>query len=258
MSKADTLLKRATAFERLALYGDRRSFLTAIAQQNSFDKIQVTESGPYGAVIGRWLQEAQNIGKGLQAAIDNPEPGTSIDVANGRAVAEALSNATAPINLSYLLGYLGEAGQMGGEGSGTKIPQLANAARSLAARFTQAYTARPKAAPAAQMMPEAVAALGKVGPLMRQWQNVMSTGMIDMMSAQDYEALQAASKELDSAIAQASSDNPYNTPQQDAQAKASLPALQKAKQQMSALLSEIQKWQSTHAGFMRRVPGPTA
>lgn len=33
MSKADTLFKKATAFERLALYSDRQAFLQALAQQ---------------------------------------------------------------------------------------------------------------------------------------------------------------------------------------------------------------------------------
>ncbi len=34
MSKADTLLKRATAYERLAVYSDRKAFLQAIAQDS--------------------------------------------------------------------------------------------------------------------------------------------------------------------------------------------------------------------------------
>lgn len=37
MSKADTLLKKATYFERLALYSDRRSFLQTIAQSGASD-----------------------------------------------------------------------------------------------------------------------------------------------------------------------------------------------------------------------------
>lgn len=35
MSKADTLLKKATFFERLAIYSDRKSFLQALSQQNT-------------------------------------------------------------------------------------------------------------------------------------------------------------------------------------------------------------------------------
>lgn len=34
MSKADTLLKKATFFERMALYSDRKSYLQALAQEN--------------------------------------------------------------------------------------------------------------------------------------------------------------------------------------------------------------------------------
>lgn len=34
MSKADELLKKATFFEKLALYSDRKAFLQAIAEQN--------------------------------------------------------------------------------------------------------------------------------------------------------------------------------------------------------------------------------
>jgi len=40
--KADTLLKKATTFERLALYGDRRSFLQALAQESP-----VTDPAPW-------------------------------------------------------------------------------------------------------------------------------------------------------------------------------------------------------------------
>jgi hypothetical protein len=36
MSKADTLLKKATSFERLALYSDRKAFLQALAQDAGF------------------------------------------------------------------------------------------------------------------------------------------------------------------------------------------------------------------------------
>lgn len=43
MSKADTLLKKATFFERLALYGDRKSYLQSIAQQQ--EPIMETEVG---------------------------------------------------------------------------------------------------------------------------------------------------------------------------------------------------------------------
>ena len=39
MSKADTLLKRATFFERMALYSDRKVFLQALAQPYNEDDI---------------------------------------------------------------------------------------------------------------------------------------------------------------------------------------------------------------------------
>lgn len=42
-SKTDRLLKKATSFERLALYGDRKSFLQALAQQ----PLSSTESSPW-------------------------------------------------------------------------------------------------------------------------------------------------------------------------------------------------------------------
>lgn len=38
MSKADTLLKKATFFERLSLYGDRKSYLQALAQAEPTDQ----------------------------------------------------------------------------------------------------------------------------------------------------------------------------------------------------------------------------
>ncbi len=37
MSKADTLLKRATFFERMALYSDRKTFLQSVAQEGGYD-----------------------------------------------------------------------------------------------------------------------------------------------------------------------------------------------------------------------------
>lgn len=51
MSKADTLLKRAASFERLALYSDRRSFLQAIAQED-----------PNRQLIWQALQLLQQVG----------------------------------------------------------------------------------------------------------------------------------------------------------------------------------------------------
>lgn len=46
MSKADTLLKRATFFERMALYSDRKTFLQAIAQEQpgyEWNRMEQTE-----------------------------------------------------------------------------------------------------------------------------------------------------------------------------------------------------------------------
>jgi hypothetical protein len=38
MSKADTLLKKATFFEKLALYSDRKAFLQAISESSATTK----------------------------------------------------------------------------------------------------------------------------------------------------------------------------------------------------------------------------
>lgn len=38
MSKADVLLKKATAFEKLALYSDRKVFLQALSQETKSAK----------------------------------------------------------------------------------------------------------------------------------------------------------------------------------------------------------------------------
>lgn len=49
MSKADTLLKKATAFEKLAIYSDRKSFLQALSQDataQTFAPVGPTEYQP--------------------------------------------------------------------------------------------------------------------------------------------------------------------------------------------------------------------
>lgn len=57
MSKADTLLKKATFFERMALYSDRKAFLQAIAQDS-----QAQQPDPNRQLIGQALQILQNAG----------------------------------------------------------------------------------------------------------------------------------------------------------------------------------------------------
>lgn len=57
MSKADTLLKKATFFERMALYSDRKAFLHAIAQEQ-----QAQQPDPNRNVIWQALQIMQQAG----------------------------------------------------------------------------------------------------------------------------------------------------------------------------------------------------
>lgn len=56
MSKADTLLKKATAFERLALYSDRKSFLQSLAQSTT--GLDQTSRD----LLGKAMQVMQQIG----------------------------------------------------------------------------------------------------------------------------------------------------------------------------------------------------
>jgi hypothetical protein len=57
MSKADTLLKKATFFERIALYSDRKAFLQAIAQES-----QAQQSDSNRQIIWQALQILQQAG----------------------------------------------------------------------------------------------------------------------------------------------------------------------------------------------------
>lgn len=45
MTKADTLLKKATSFEKLAIYSDRKTFLRSLSQQASFSPEEVQQWG---------------------------------------------------------------------------------------------------------------------------------------------------------------------------------------------------------------------
>ncbi len=57
MSKADTLLKKATFFERMALYSDRKAFLQAVAQES-----QAQQPDPNRQLIQQALTIMQNAG----------------------------------------------------------------------------------------------------------------------------------------------------------------------------------------------------
>ncbi len=73
MSKADTLLKRAASFERMALYADRKSFLQAIAQ----------EQDPNRQLIWQALQLLQQAGvdESLTAPLGNAITFGKVDLA---------------------------------------------------------------------------------------------------------------------------------------------------------------------------------
>lgn len=65
-SKVDTLLKRATTFEKLALYGDRKAYLSAIAQVGVPDvnallaAINATRSAAVKSINNFWRQDPGN------------------------------------------------------------------------------------------------------------------------------------------------------------------------------------------------------
>lgn len=58
MSKADTLLKKATAFERLALYSDRKTFLKSLAQDAAAPSLDQNSKD----LLGKAMQIMQQIG----------------------------------------------------------------------------------------------------------------------------------------------------------------------------------------------------
>lgn len=74
MSKADTLLKRAAAFEKLALYSDRKSFLQALAQ-NPPARIQQI---PPGGGFKYWIDPVSG------DAFDSETGGNPVDPKTGR------------------------------------------------------------------------------------------------------------------------------------------------------------------------------
>lgn len=62
-SKVDSLLKKATTFERLALYGDRKSFLKALAQNVSTDAAPWSTHDEPGDPRGQqsnWVPQIEN------------------------------------------------------------------------------------------------------------------------------------------------------------------------------------------------------
>jgi hypothetical protein len=72
MSKADTLLKRAISFERLAIYSDRKSFLQALSQSNTeWSQEEINQSkNEQTDPLGRQIQP----GIPAPPASKNPEP----------------------------------------------------------------------------------------------------------------------------------------------------------------------------------------
>lgn len=88
MSKADTLLKKATFFERMALYSDRKAFLQAIAQDN-----QAQQPDPNRNVIWQALQIMQQAGvdEATTAPLGNAVTFGKTDIP---AIQRAIQNAT--------------------------------------------------------------------------------------------------------------------------------------------------------------------
>jgi hypothetical protein len=99
MSKADTLLKKATVFERLALYSDRKAFLGALAQ-NSARIPQVIAAG-----VQVWIDPASGL------AYDAQTGGNQVDGKTGQPVKAAT-------NRSFFFKTLAQ-------GAG-RIPQVTN------------------------------------------------------------------------------------------------------------------------------------
>ena len=56
MSKSDMLLKKATSFERLALYSDRNSFLKALTARQLTDEDQLLDETSLEALEAIYLE----------------------------------------------------------------------------------------------------------------------------------------------------------------------------------------------------------
>ena len=103
MTKADTLLKKAVFFEKMALYSDRKSFLTALAQSapNNFNAIEplfleafrlIGEAGGDNSALQSAWQFKQNP-SALAAAIDQATSKiTSVQNADAVSKLRAISN----------------------------------------------------------------------------------------------------------------------------------------------------------------------
>jgi len=88
MSKADLLLKKASSFEKLALYSDRKSFLQTISQDNKWTDMEHNEW--YGKSNGIPPAPANSFNQ------DSSNPLTPPPAMNALAPREQAKPATAP------------------------------------------------------------------------------------------------------------------------------------------------------------------
>jgi len=84
-SKTDTLLKKATSFERLALYSDRKSFLQALSQQAPL-RVMKDPTGPLGTGPGEMVNVPDHDPQGQTTMGDvtfTPDPAPTGDATMG-------------------------------------------------------------------------------------------------------------------------------------------------------------------------------
>ena len=108
-SKVDTLLKKAASFEKLALYGDRRAYLTALAQAASLPDVKAlanlvnaTRVSIVRALNSFWRQNPDTFPLAVRtdySALAYPD--TDVTTAQGEQVSTAMNQLLAAASSAY-------------------------------------------------------------------------------------------------------------------------------------------------------------